>query len=700
MSLNNRCFPFGISRWEGRIFLLWTFFVYCIFCSAMRGYACQEEPQHVEEWQEQQAGSAPEEMRENDEQWTLLQRYLRRPLNLNTATAEELQELGVLLPEQVFRLLEHRNALGPLIAIYELQAIKGFDMPTIRRLLPYVSAGNAFVEQIPFRNYWTEGKHSLQLRYARTWDGPGRSLFPAAEKPPAYMGSPDKLTLRYRYAMGRHMGWGLVLEKDAGESWLRKSAVPLPDHIGFHWVVRRPGLLKTLVLGDYTINIGQGLVQWHGMAPGKGASVLYFKREGESLRPYAGAGEFYFYRGVASTLALRKSEITAWLSARTLDGRLKPAEADTAETFGSILSAGYHRSISELEARGNIKQYTAGAIWKRRWRAGHVAFNAQGQHFSVPLQRGDEWYRQFLFQGDRLLETSVDHAFNWRNVHFFGEAARSSTGHLAMMQGWLAVLSSAVDAGMVWRTGAPGFVGMYGAPFGASGLAGNERGCYGALQWRVCPALVAAGFVDVFGFPWLRYRVSAPSKGTDALMSLQWNPSRHAMVQGSYRYTEKMQDMQQEGAMEKAPMQQRAHQLQLRCEFPISPVLTWRARTQCQLLGSSGTWIAIQQWNWRSGKWKGNCSYAWYDGGAGLGMYLSGLGFPGDGTVARFSGSGWYLRCQAQRTIGDRWSAWCSWQFARSRAPVQTLAEWRKGALLEGRSTVLLQVQYEWGKQE
>lgn len=668
--------------------------------AANRVYACQEEPRHATEWQEQQAESAPEILRENDEQWILLQRYLRHPLDLNVAAEAELQDLGLLQPDQITQLLEHRKTLGPLAAIYELQAIKRFDLATIRRILPYVTAGSAFTELVPFRRYWTDGQHSLLLRYSRTWDGPGNRLFPTPERPPEYLGSMDKTMLRYRYTMRRHMSWGLVLEKDAGETWLRKSGTPLPDHIGFHWAVRRPGLWKTLVVGDYTVNIGQGLIQWQGMAPGKSSSVLFFKREGELLRPYAGAGEFYFFRGAAATLALRKSEVTTWVSLRRLDGRVKSVQADDPELFGSLMSGGYHRTESEQEARGNIRQYTAGISWKRRMGAGHIGLNAQGQQFSVPLRKGDALYQLFRFEGDRLLEVSVDHAFNWRNIHFFGEWARGSTGSWAAVQGWLAALSADVDAGMVWRTGDPGFVGMYGAPFGATGVAANERGCYGALQWRVRHSLLLSGYVDVFGFPWLRYRVGAPTVGSDALLALQWSPSRHATVHASYRYSEKWQDELLEALPEKRIALQRGHQCQLRWEVPLSAQVTWRARVQSQFIAPASSWMAMQQWNWRQGKWRGVFAHAWYDGSAGQGMYLSGQGFPGDGTVSRFSGAGWYLRLQAQRAIAQRWSAWMSWQYARSRAPVQTMEEWKEPQPSTSRSTVQLQVQYTWGKED
>jgi hypothetical protein len=57
-----------------------------------------------------------------------------------------------------------------------------------------------------------------------------------------------------------------------------------------------------LALGDYTVNLGQGLIQWQGLAFGKSAEVTSIKRQSAVLQPYRSAGEFYFYRGAGITL--------------------------------------------------------------------------------------------------------------------------------------------------------------------------------------------------------------------------------------------------------------------------------------------------------------------------------------------------------------------------------------------------------------
>lgn len=67
-----------------------------------------------------------------------LKYYQDHPLNLNNATREELYDLLILSEIQIDNLLAHRIHFGTLISIYELQAVEGFDLATINKILPFI----------------------------------------------------------------------------------------------------------------------------------------------------------------------------------------------------------------------------------------------------------------------------------------------------------------------------------------------------------------------------------------------------------------------------------------------------------------------------------------------------------------------------------------------------------------------------------
>ena len=69
------------------------------------------------------------------------------------------------------------------------------------------------------------------------------------------------------------------------------------------------GIIRALAIGDFTVNMGQGLIQWQTIAFTKSSQALAIKREAACLRPYHSAGEFNFHRGLGITFAERKMAI-------------------------------------------------------------------------------------------------------------------------------------------------------------------------------------------------------------------------------------------------------------------------------------------------------------------------------------------------------------------------------------------------------
>ena len=78
-----------------------------------------------------------------------LNNYQEHPLNLNTATADDLKELTLLNNIQINAILDHIKKNGKLIAYEELQTIDGFDEETIQKILPYVTIGDFTAQPKP-----------------------------------------------------------------------------------------------------------------------------------------------------------------------------------------------------------------------------------------------------------------------------------------------------------------------------------------------------------------------------------------------------------------------------------------------------------------------------------------------------------------------------------------------------------------------
>ena len=134
----------------------------------------------------------------------------------------------------------------------------------------------------------------------------------------SYAGSPLKIFFRYGYVYKNRLQYGIVAEKDAGEQFFRGKQKTGFDFYSMHFFIRDLGGIRTLALGDYTVNLGQGLVQWQSLAFKKSADVLSIKRQSAVLRPYNSAGEFNFHRGAGITIRKGKAEGTVFASLRKL----------------------------------------------------------------------------------------------------------------------------------------------------------------------------------------------------------------------------------------------------------------------------------------------------------------------------------------------------------------------------------------------
>ena len=94
--------------------------------------------------------------------------FAEHPINLNNTNREELQQLQLLNDIQISNLVTHLIKNGKLITIYELQSIKGFDLQTIRRIVPYIRVVDNFGSaNFNLKEMFANGHNSVMLSYGQ-----------------------------------------------------------------------------------------------------------------------------------------------------------------------------------------------------------------------------------------------------------------------------------------------------------------------------------------------------------------------------------------------------------------------------------------------------------------------------------------------------------------------------------------------------
>lgn len=71
------------------------------------------------------------------------------PINLNTATSAELQEVPGIGPVTADKILKMRKLHGPFKSVNELRAIKGIGPKRLAKMKPYLTVGDAAAKKAP-----------------------------------------------------------------------------------------------------------------------------------------------------------------------------------------------------------------------------------------------------------------------------------------------------------------------------------------------------------------------------------------------------------------------------------------------------------------------------------------------------------------------------------------------------------------------
>jgi hypothetical protein len=530
---------------------------------------------------------------------TLLQ-YYQIPINLNAARREDLRALLLLSETQITNLLKHREAMGPLLSLYELQAVPGWELRTIYRVLPFVTvqADDPNRARGPlWQRIQKEENNALFVRYERVLQQ--RRGYAAADtfqgRPTLhYLGSPNKLLVRYRVSHAHDFSVGFSAEKDAGEAfaWQPKQGRYGPDFLSAHFFLQERGRLKALALGDYQLQFGQGLLLSSGLAVGKGAeTITTLRRSSVGVRPYSAVLENTFFRGAAATYQLTpRWEATVFTSHKRVDANLRQRTDSLAQydEFGSsLLYTGFHRTTSELADRHALQESVAGGNLGYLSHDGNLTlgFTAVGTHYGTPLLKRAEPYNRYEFSGRNNLALSAHYSYVWRNLLLFGETARTTGGGLGTLNGLLASLGPRVDAAVLLRHYDVDFHTIYGNALSENSRNINESGLYLGLKVRPVARWEVSAYFDQFWFPWLRYRVGAPSHGDDALLRLAFTATKTSLLYAQYRVRLKPRDLSSSlGRPVPLPGQQLRHSLLVYYDTQPTTQLGLRTRLQASRL--------------------------------------------------------------------------------------------------------------------
>lgn len=492
-----------------------------------------------------------------------LQAIRERPLDINKAGETELAALYFLDPVQIRALIDYREKSGMILSVYELASVPGFDEQLARLTGHFVSFDQT---RSPRRSAYSH--HEVLARTTRLVEKQA-----GFREPEKYEGSPERLYLRYRYHSS-FFDAGFTGEKDAGESFFRASNKNGFDFYSGFAQITSASDKWTLLLGDYVVQFGQGLVAWQGFALGKSAESTRIGNIRQGVRPHTSSDENNFMRGGAATLKAGRFRLTPFFSFNNFDANI--SQIDDRKVFTSFQTSGYHRTTGEIADKNSVRAFHAGG--NIRFESERVSLGLTGLHvgYQYPLVRDDASYNQFLFSGNRLTNMSIDYRYGINRLYVFGELATNFRRGLAGTTGMIYQAFDQAEFSSILR-----YIGKhYGSPLASAFTEGSqindEEGFY--LGARILPlAKISMNmYLDLFRFNHVKYTTVSAGNGREFLFQANYHANKDWELYGRYFY--ECKPVKVSGEYSKKNIDQIRQSIRVNLTGELTRVLTMKTR--------------------------------------------------------------------------------------------------------------------------
>ncbi len=497
-----------------------------------------------------------EESADYSDLFETLSYYYVHPLNINTATQEELESLKILNPLQVQAIIDYRQKYGNLASLYELYYINGIDRQTADMVMPFLTtySDKNFSQKINWSKVLRYGRNQMFTRYQRVLET-RKGYMPVpdsilAEHPNRkYLGSPYKLYYKYKFYYRNNIFAGITAEKDEGEEFFKGSQKYGFDYYSAHLFIQNWGKIKHLAIGDYNAEFGQGLVLWTGFSFGKSPFVLNTMKTPTGLKKYSSVNENNFLRGAGITYNFGNIDATVFASYKKIDANVSISDTTDNEyqifEVSSLQNTGYHRTPGEVADKNVLPlRVMGGNLTYRDKKHLKIGMTMVNYHFGADVERQDRLYNTYEFHGQDLTNVGVDYQYSMHKLYFFGEIARSNNGAMAQIHGINFAMASNMGLSLVYRDYGTKYQSIYTSPFAEGSKPANEKGFYVGFQLFPIKYWEVSMYYDLYKFPWYRFRISeVNTTGNDFLANIIYTPSREVKMYWRYKEETKFEDL-------------------------------------------------------------------------------------------------------------------------------------------------------------
>ncbi len=445
---------------------------------------------------------------DNSDLYNKIEDLINNPVDLNKADITDFQRIPTIDFLTAKAIIEYRNNVGKFNYKEDLFLIKSLTNKQKKKIYPFVTVKGKKRQTIkkeeiaePFY------KSQLILRSRIINDLQTRKGFIDGKFP----GSKQKIYNRFLISY-RNYSVGILTEKDPGEKSIN-------DLNTFFIQVRDYGHLKKMIVGDYTLEFGQGLALWSPYGFVKGADAIYpVKKKNRNITPYKSTNENNFFRGTAATIKFSSYRLSVFHSSNLFDANIDPV---TSEIISAPID-GLHRTTTEIRKRKSAKEKFKGIrldyINNESINAGILYYNT---NFSNPFVSSST----FDLNGNNFNYYSFYYDIFFNKINVFGETAYNGTSVASITN-----MQFSISRNFKWVTSVRNyprnFTNIHGFSFGEKpGKVSNEFGIYNGIKWNSPIGLIDV-YYDQFKFPFSTFSNPVSTQGNEFLINLKSKPSR------------------------------------------------------------------------------------------------------------------------------------------------------------------------------
>lgn len=489
-----------------------VFFILLLFCQINSAYAEQ-----IHEWEQflyQLSELEDIESSSWESSFNLLCDLEMNPININTATRDELEQLPFLTAKDIEAISEYLYRYGPMKTLGELVMIKDLSYFKRKLLFYFTYAGNEDKKHFPsLGNIMKYGKHEVV----------GTIKFPFYDRKgdiKGYQGYKYKHSLRYDFSYGDYVRLGFLGAQDAGEPFFAGRNSMGYDFYSFYFVLKKLGRIKTLVLGRYRLRFGMGLVLNNNFGFGKLSSLSSMGRGCSNIRAHSSSSDGNYFQGAAATFNLTKGlDVSLFVSSRKFDATLNKGDS----TIATILYSGYHRTKTEMNKKNNSSHLLFGTNVDYRHNGFYLGATAVYTSLDKPLvPKTETVYRRHYAQGKTFYNLGVNYGYTGSHISFSGETATGECNAMATINCISYNVTDGLSLLALQRFYSYKYYSLFAESFSDGGAVQNESGIYVGLTWKPIQSLGIIAYTDYAYFAWPKYQASNSSHSSDNLLQVTY----------------------------------------------------------------------------------------------------------------------------------------------------------------------------------